>query len=135
MRGDHKGPEELKREVMEDMKGGGKSEDPMLGIVSRLATLVKHQEKLLSSVSTMTISLAREEYAKNLLSLEQVGQFPALVEVNEKLLTQMAELLTNQTFMEHPEMRKVPRKEIVQGLKRSIHRGVEEYLRGMPNEG
>ena len=99
-------------------------------ILQLVADTVRLQE-LVFELAEMVIGLTREQYAQNLLNIEQGGA-ESLKKVNEDLLEKMARILTFKAQMEDHVARNSQRSNLISKFKLRIKRSVEEYLKGMP---
>lgn len=93
---------------------------------------VEALEALSVAVADMVVGITREEYAKNILSIEQEplgAEFR--VKQNADLLEKMATILALKVRVEGKPQGRMPLDDLITGLKRSLERSVEEYLLGM----
>ena len=94
---------------------------------------VERLEELCGAVADMVVGLTRDQYGKNVLTIEQEplgAEF--LVDVNAKLLDHMANIMALSALVKG-ERRTLgmAKADLVEGLKRELRRSVDEYLMGL----
>lgn len=94
---------------------------------------VERLEELSGAVADTVVGLTREQYAQNVLSIEQepLGA-DFLRDVNAKLLDNMANIMAlNALVKGERRTLGMAKADLVEGLKRSLKRSVDEYLMGL----
>ena len=92
---------------------------------------VENLEALSGGVAEMVVGLVMEQYAQNVLSIEQESLGADFLEkTNEDLLARMATILALKTLTEGKPQNKT-RDQLVEGIKGSLRRSVNEILEGV----
>lgn len=100
-------------------------------LVAELSKAIERNNKMLVLIGDMVVGLTREQYAKNVLAIEQEPLTADLLRrTNEELMERMVEILVEKARIE----KKVPwisDVELAVGIRKSLERSVDEYLLGL----
>jgi len=94
---------------------------------------VERLEELGGAIADMVVGLTREQYAQNVLSIEQESLGADFLKgINEKLLDSMANIMAlNALVKGERRTLGMAKADLVDGLKRTLKRSVDEYLMGL----
>lgn len=101
------------------------------GLIAELGKAIERNDRVLVMIADMVVGLIREQYAKNVLSIEQEPLTADLLRrTNEQLMDRMVETLVEKARIE----KMVPwisDDELAIGVRKSLERSVDEYLMGL----
>jgi hypothetical protein len=100
--------------------------------VAELNEAIERHDRILVKLADMVIGLTREQYAQNVLTIEQEPMTADFLrQTNEQLMDHMVGILADKARIE----KKVPpgfgEVELAMGLRKSLKRSVDEYLLGL----